>query len=228
MGQDRREDDQAEAQGGQPGDRAPQPDLFARTRGLGVHRVALAAEHGLAQHIADDRHRQHHHRQGVGLGAVLHLLEPREDLHRGDLVVIEHQRRAQLGERPDEHDGRAREQPRPDQRQRDLEEPTPRTGAQVLGALVQRGVQVGQRRRGVEVDDGVKVQGLDDDHAPELVGPEQVEIRAQQRVERARTAHQRPQAQSSHERGEDQGDEDRRVERLLEREAVVGAEHRQR
>src|SRR5690606_26021471 len=114
-----------------------------------------------------------------------------------------------------------------DEGEGDAEEPLPGPGPEVLGRLVQGGVEVGEAGGRVEEEDGVEVQGLDDDDAEELGRAEDVPVDAEDLVERALASEDCAHAESAHERGEDEWDEHGRVQGRLEREAVLGAEDRQ-
>jgi hypothetical protein len=85
-----------------------------------------------------------------------------EDLHGRRIVEVEHQRRAELGETPDQHDRPAREQARSHERERDATEDRPPRRPEIRRRLLHRWVEVGQGGRDVEEKDGVQRQRLDE------------------------------------------------------------------
>ena len=114
---------------------------------------------------AGDGERDDHEGVGGGIGAELgHAVE---DLDRSHGVVPEHERGAEFGERPDEHDAAAGEEARTEHGERDASEPLPRPGAGVSCGFEQGRVDVAERRDEVEVGDRVQVQSLDHADAPE-------------------------------------------------------------
>ena len=72
--------------------------------------------------------------------------------------VVEDQRHAEFGERPDEDDGAAGEEAGHDERQRDFAEAAQAGAAEVFRGLLHRRVDVGERGDDVEVDDRVEAE----------------------------------------------------------------------
>jgi hypothetical protein len=147
----------------------------ARRGRLGHHGVAGAAKNPLSHRINEDRARDHHGDERIRERVAANILQSREDLHAGDLRIVKDERRAELGEHPDENDRRAREQPRLDEGKGDLPEAAQPRAAEVLSRLLHGGVDVGEGRDGVQVNDGVEGERLHDRDAPKPVGGKPVE-----------------------------------------------------
>ena len=96
-------------------------------------------------------------------------------MHTRHPRVVEDQRGAEFGEGPDEDDGAAGKQAGLNERQRDLPNPAQTGAAEILRRLFHRRVYIGQSRNGVEIDNRVECQRLDQHNAPELIGGEPVE-----------------------------------------------------
>ena len=94
----------------------------------------------------------------VGERIALDLIDAIEDLHGGDVGVVEHQRRAELGEAPDEDDGAASEESGPHEREGDAAEDRPSPRAKIGGGLLHRGIDVAERRE--HVLDGLQEAGV--------------------------------------------------------------------
>ena len=71
--------------------------------------------------------------------------DPVEDLHRGRPGAAEHQRGAEFGETPDQHDASARQDAGFKERQRDREKTAEKSCAHVSRRLVQCRIDVRQR-----------------------------------------------------------------------------------
>ena len=137
--------------------------------------MAGPAEKALADRVERDRGEEHHGDEGEGRGVGADVLEAVENLDASDLRVVEDQRSAEFGERPDEDDRAAGEEAGLYQREGDFPETTEAGAAKILGGFLHRGVDVGEGGDGVEVDDRVERERLDDDDAPELVCGEPIE-----------------------------------------------------
>ncbi len=224
MGQYRHKGDAAEEGRAEPCVRRRGPFRAADRGRLGHHGVAGPPEDALAHGIDEDRADQHDRDQRVGERVSADVLPAVENLDAGDPRVVEHERRPQLREDPDEHDRAAGEESGMDERERDLPEPAKARAAEVLGGLLHRGIDVRQRGDGVQVDVGVEREGFDDSDAPELVRRKPVigpPMRPQpqvhdQRVERAVLPEDLLDADRAHERRKDHRDEDRGIKETLQ------------
>lgn len=233
------DDDASMGDEGEAGDegegarRAPTGDgaeflLFAGAAGLGVHGVGLPTEDELADDVEQDGGEEHDDGECVGLGGAGDLLDAVEDLDGGDGVEVEHQRGAEFGEGPDEDDGAAGEEAGADEGERDPEESSPGSDAEILGGLFEGGVEVGEGGSRVQIEDGIEVEGFGDDDPPELGFAEDVPVGAEEGVEGAGSSEDGLEADGADERGEDEGDEDDRVPESFEGVAVLGAEEGER
>ena len=206
----------------------PQPRgsaAAAGRRGLGHHRVGVAAEKSLAERVEQHRAHEHHGDECIGKRIAANVLQAVINLHRGHARVVEDQRDAEVGEGPDEHDGAAGKEARLDQRQGDLEKPPEARAPEVFGGLLHRRVDVGQGSNRVEIDDGVEAEGVDQRDAEKLVRAEPVEgppMRPQaevddQAVERTVLAEDLLDADGADERRQDHRHEDEGSEKALQR-----------
>ena len=208
----------------EPGPGAWQFPRAAGGGGLGHHGVRVAAEETLAERIEHYRAEQHDGDKGVGERIAANVLEAVENLHRRHAGVVEDERHAEVGERPDENDGTAGEEAGLDQRQGDPPEAAQAGATEIFGSLLHGRVDVGQCRDGVEVDDGVEAEGVDERDAEKLVRAEPVERPAmrpqpevdEQGVERAILPEDLFDADGADEGRQDHRHEDERPEKALE------------
>jgi len=128
-----------------------------------------------AKRVKRGRQNQQDHDQSIGKRVVAEILDRGKNLHRGDTVVIEDQRHAQFGKGPDEGDRGAGEKPGHDQGQGDPPQPPPGRRPQVGGRLFQCGIEIGQRRRDIQVDDGIEVKHVHEHHARHPPFPQPVD-----------------------------------------------------
>ena len=73
--------------------------------GLRHHGEVLATEQSFAQDVEADRSDQHDTDESVREGIASDVLDPVENLNGSDSRIVEHQRRAQFSEGPDEDYG---------------------------------------------------------------------------------------------------------------------------
>src|SRR6185503_14240387 len=164
---------------------APMARLSISSAVTGLIR-SLVSEAGelLEPHEARDAQHEHQrHPDGEGghrgRGGVEGVLEIGEELdrQRGQLRAGQEEREGEVVERDREGEDRARDHARLDHPQRDLEERAQRIGAQALGRLLQRDVEVGEGRGDGADHVGCRHHDVADEQRP--VGG----VHLQQRVE---------------------------------------------
>ena len=182
--------------------------------------MAGAAEEAFADGVECDGGGEQHGDEGEGERVAANVFEAVKNLDAGDLRVVEDEGRAEFREGPDEDDGAAGEEAGHNERQRDFPKTAEAGAAEILGGFLHRGVNVGEGGDGVEVNDGVEREGLDDGDAPELVcrkpvdrgtGSEQAEL-AEQGIEGAVLSEHLFNADGADEGRQDHRDEDEGAE----------------
>jgi len=89
-----------------------------------------------------------------------------KNLHRGDAVEIKHQRHAELGEGPYENNRSASKNARHDKGEGDAAEFAKSRATEVDGGFFHGGIDIGQGRDDVQIEDRVKMQGIEQNDAP--------------------------------------------------------------
>ena len=178
----------------------------------------------------DEEHQQH---EGVGQRIGFEFGESVEDLYRGHPVEAEHQRGAEFGETPHQHQTASRQHPRPDQRQRDRQKASPATRAEVRRRLVEGGVEVAERGDEVEVEDRVEVERFDEaDREEASVAAEEIDggesAAAQQRIDHAVVTEDRLESKRADEGRQDHRQHHRKIAELLAGEFPAVVDHRER
>ena len=148
-------DESHEGEGQHRQDVAPasQARGFHGATGLAGHRVGVPPEPEFGRQIGESGAEHHHRDQRVGHRVVPHFAQPQIDLHGGHSLVVEHQRRAQFGEGPDEDQRAAREDAGTHQRQRQVTQFLPEARAVHRSCLVEadvNGLQASQDAEGHE------------------------------------------------------------------------------
>ena len=197
----------------------------------GVRRVAAQRE--LSGEVHHRRKKEHHHHQCVGDRIGFQLHDSIEDLYRGGAVVAEHQRRAEFGKTPDQHDAPAGENARLEQRQRNPGEAHPPPGAEVAPRLVQRRIDVAERGHQIEVENRVEVERLNETDRPESPLPaEKIHRRKshphQQSIDHAVVAENLLKSERSDEGRQNHRQHHQETAPVLERELIPVVEQRQR
>ena len=105
--------------------------------------MRLAAHHEFSRHIDCDGDHQHDRHQCEWTATGLHVLQAVKNLHACHVAIFKHQRRSQFRETPNEHNHRARERTRRDQRHCDAAKARPRARAKIARGLFKRGIKVG-------------------------------------------------------------------------------------
>ena len=194
------------------------------------------AEHPLARGIEQDRGRQHDGHQGIRERARANVLEPVIDLHRGHPQIIEHERCAQLGERPYENNGAAREQAGQNERKGNAPKLVPTGSAQVGGGLLHGRVDVRHGSHGIQVEDRIEMQRLGHGHGPEPahgqpvhgLGPgHQIHLH-QDGVENPVLTQELPQPDRADKRRQDHGRQDQAGHERLAREVIPRRQQHER
>ena len=216
-----------------------------RERGTGPHEASWSArndglprvdqrrtpEHHAAQEIEQQRRHQHHQHERVG-DRVLHLAQQVEDLHRGHVVHLEHQRCAELREAPDQDQRGACEQARTCERQRDFEKGARAARPEIPCGTFERRIDVGERRLQVQEHHRVERKRLDRDHAVDAQRAQPIDARraafGEQRAERSEAPEHLPEADGTDERRQNQGQEQEARHQRAAGELEAHAEHRER
>ena len=163
-------DDRDQRHGDDPSANDVRPQSRNRPRrSAGVaatHHPQLPAAQRCLRDIEEPRrHDEHEGDQRIAHWVLVDAVERVEYLHGDNAAVLEDQRRAEVGERPDEHDRRAREIAGQHERERDALEQPPAACADVPPRFLQARINIRQGRRHVQVHDRIQVQHLHDDHA---------------------------------------------------------------
>ena len=215
---------------------APTPAKSAEQAQPRPPRRGAAAARRLGRGALARRDHEHDGGERVGQGVAVEPLDAVEDLHRRDARHVEDERHAEVGEGPDEDQRAAREEARQDERQRHPAEAPPGARPEVLRHLLERRVELGERGREVEVEDGEEPEGVhrDDPREARLGQPVDRAGGGRQaeegdgRVERALRAEQVLHADRAHEGRQDHRREEGGRQQAAEREVVPVVEHRQR
>ncbi len=233
VGQHGEEGDGGEEEGDESADEGAGGAGSALAGGLGHHGMAGAADGGLAERIQQDRRDKHDDDEGEGEGVAADVLDAAENLHGGDAAEVEHEGHAELGEGPDEDDDAAGKEAGHDERKGDATELAEAGAAEVFGSFLHGRVDVGQGGDEVEIEDGVKVQGIhhhDAEHAAlaqpvdGMIGVEQMKG-LEKGIERAFLAEDLFDPDGADERRQDHGNENERGEEALAgKEVAVGQE----
>ena len=129
--------------------------------------VAPAAERDLGKGEKNGRQEDHEDDQAVPHRVLVDVGEHVEDPDGDEVPVVEDERRAQVGERPDEDDDGPGEIAGEHEGPGDPAEEPEARGAEIAGGFLHVGVDVGHRGRDGHVKDRVEVEHLQDDHGPE-------------------------------------------------------------
>ena len=208
-------------------ERAPREPAAAALQG----REIAAAQHQRRERHGADRADDHDHRD--------HVAHRIGDADRGDLEVglrrqhvghVEQERRRQVVEHLDEHQGRARHIARQRQREHDAREQREAVRPEILRRFLHGRIDIGERGREIEQDERKIMQRLDEDDAVEPLHERNTEAAA---IEQHQVDGAVPPIEELHRHRADEGRHHQRhhAERVDERgttEAETGEDGRER
>ncbi len=194
-------------------------------------RELAAGQDRLGQRERPERQRHQDHADHV----AVHVGEadrghPHVGLRREQLGVVEHERRAQVVDHADEREQGPRRVARQGQRQQHAAEEAEARAAEVLGRLLERAIEPGERGRGVEQDEREVVEALHQHHPGEPLHERDREARvlAEQQVHRAAAPEDLLEGHRAHEGRDHERQHAQHRDQGPPREAVAHGEQRQR
>ncbi len=184
---------------------------------------------GEGQRAERQRHQDHADHVAVHVGEA-DRGHPHVGLRGEQLRVVQHERRAEVVDDADEREQRARRVARQGQRQQHAAEEAQAGAAEVLGRLLERAVEAGQRGRGVEQDERKVVEALHQHHPGEALHERDREARvlAQQQVHRAAPSQDLLEGHRAHEGRDHERQHAQHRDQRPPRKSVAHGEERQR